>query len=887
MFKNLSIKSKLIILVLLPTLFILILAIRSINSDYSNVNKLSDLKSGVTLSTKISALVHETQKERGMTAGYLGSKGKKFVDTLPKQRDLTNAKLKDLKNFLNEINIKDISLDMQKSLDFAMKDMSNISNIRNNVTNLNISTAKALGYYTGMNAKYLNVVIEISKISRSPNVTKQLVAYSNFLLSKERAGIERAVGTNTLAKDKFGKGMRIKFNNLIASQNSFMDNFLRYASIDSKNFYNNTLKGNAVDEVNRIRETLLFSAKKHILVSEMKDLVGYGGLIHNFKNYVIRGKDKHSKKVRVLYDKLLVKIKEYKSLDNVTKKELQLLLDVEKVFTTYYSGLPKVVEAVENNMSIKLLDKVVKVNDAPAVKALNTLSQSLFSDEATYWFQTITKKINLLKKIDDYLANELLFTINEEYKSSNNSFYLILISTIIAVFILFILSMIMLKGISKSLIDFKDGLLSFFKYVNKESSETLMLKESGDEIGEMAKAVNKNIEKVKVGIEEEKIVISKTIEVLKEFEDGNLSKRVNITVHDEALNELTSLLDEMGSKLEQNIEYVLKVLEEYSSYNYLNKVETNNLKAHLERLGTGVNTLGDSITEMLIQNKRAGLTLDSSSDVLLNNVKTMNQSTNEAAASLEETSAALEEITSTIASNSESINQMSKYASELSVKTTYGQEQANKTMNSMSEINEQVSEINEAIGVIDQIAFQTNILSLNAAVEAATAGEAGKGFAVVAQEVRNLASRSADAAKEIKDIVENANSKANDGKSIAENMIKGYSELNDNITKTTDLISDVETSSREQQTGIEQINDAVARQDQQTQQIANAASETYDIAISTSNISKQIVERANEKEFHGKNDIEERREKDINPSYPGLEKRSSEQEIKKFHNSNR
>merc|ERR1711991_1300727 len=96
-----------------------------------------------------------------------------------------------------------------------------------------------------------------------------------------------------------------------------------------------------------------------------------------------------------------------------------------------------------------------------------------------------------------------------------------------------------------------------------------------------------------------------------------------------------------------------------------------------------------------------------------------------------------------------------------------GQNLATKTASSMDEINTEVNAINESITIIDQIAFQTNILSLNAAVEAATAGEAGKGFAVVAQEVRNLASRSAEAAKEIKDLVESATIKANDGKKIS------------------------------------------------------------------------------------------------------------------------
>ena len=119
----------------------------------------------------------------------------------------------------------------------------------------------------------------------------------------------------------------------------------------------------------------------------------------------------------------------------------------------------------------------------------------------------------------------------------------------------------------------------------------------------------------------------------------------------------------------------------------------------------------------------------------------------------------------------------------------------------MTEIDKEVNAINEAITVIDQIAFQTNILSLNAAVEAATAGEAGKGFAVVAQEVRNLASRSAEAANEIKTLVQNATTKANDGKSIANQMINGYTELNENISKTIELIKDVEMASKEQQQG--------------------------------------------------------------------------------------
>ena len=173
-------------------------------------------------------------------------------------------------------------------------------------------------------------------------------------------------------------------------------------------------------------------------------------------------------------------------------------------------------------------------------------------------------------------------------------------------------------------------------------------------------------------------------------------------------------------------------------------------------------------------------------------------------------------------------------------------------------LNTQVNLVNEAISVIDQIAFQTNILSLNAAVEAATAGEAGKGFAVVAQEVRNLASRSAEAAKDIKNIVEDATKKANEGKDIANEMIEGYKGLNDSISQTINLISDVEMSSKEQLLGIEQINDAVNQLDQQTQQNAMIASQTNDIALSADEIAKLVVSDANAKEFIGKNDVKAR-----------------------------
>ncbi|WP_423494951.1 methyl-accepting chemotaxis protein [Malaciobacter marinus] len=227
----------------------------------------------------------------------------------------------------------------------------------------------------------------------------------------------------------------------------------------------------------------------------------------------------------------------------------------------------------------------------------------------------------------------------------------------------------------------------------------------------------------------------------------------------------------------------------------------------------------------------------------------LSASSNEQASSLEETAAALEQITSNIKGNTEATVRMASLAQNVTGSAKKGLDLANTTAISMEEINSKVTAINEAIEVIDQIAFQTNILSLNAAVEAATAGEAGKGFAVVAGEVRNLASRSAQAAREIKELVEDASDKATKGKSISTNMIEGYNELNSHISNTIEMIDSVATASKEQEKGIVQINDAVNNLDHSTQRNATVADDISKMSAQIAFMSDSLVTAASRANF--------------------------------------
>ena len=743
MLSKLSIKQKLILIMLIPLIVVILLAAKLAIDSFSTSKNLRALDRVVILSTKIGALVHEAQKERGMTAGFLGSSGEKFKVELPAQRLNVDEKLKELNTLLNTFNKNEYSSEFLENLNLSLKKIEDLNNTRNGVNSLSLNAGIAIGYYTDLNKLLLNVIGSITKLSNSATVSQQLVSYMNFLLSKERAGVERAVGTNTFAKDSFGEGMKAKFYTLIAEQNAYMDSFLKASDSKVVEFYKTNLKGDSVDEVERIRKIALYSD-------------------------------------------------------------------------------------IETNFEV----------------------------DANHWFKEITEKINLLKKVEDYISQTLIITINDEMSDSNQNMIIFGLLSILGIALTMILARTIAFTILIDVASVKRGVENFFAFINFEKDDIELIDvKSNDELGMMSKIINKNIEDTKANIQKDRALIADTIRVTNAINKGYLNTKIELGSNNPSLNELKDIINEMLETLNSNISNILKVLTSYSKLDFRPKLTQNNLEGIIKELENDVNILGDVITQTLLENKRIGITLSNNANILTKNMQEIASAANSQAASLEETAASLEEITSNITNNTQTTAQMADYGNKVKTSISLGQELANKTVVSMEEINTQTSAINEAITIIDQIAFQTNILSLNAAVEAATAGEAGRGFAVVAGEVRTLASRSAEAAKQIKNLVENAQRKTQEGKDIASDMIKGYTQLNENITITLDLIQNVTTASKEQATGMIQINDAVNSLDQITQQNAQNASSANEIAQKTLVISNTIIEQADAKEFNGKDSI--------------------------------
>ncbi|OUR72847.1 hypothetical protein A9Q76_03080 [Arcobacter sp. 31_11_sub10_T18] len=338
--------------------------------------------------------------------------------------------------------------------------------------------------------------------------------------------------------------------------------------------------------------------------------------------------------------------------------------------------------------------------------------------------------------------------------------------------------------------------------------------------------------------------------------DGFTNDKITSTADDIKINYIAKSLNTMFDKLNTGINNALEVLSQYENQNYLNKIETQLFRGGaFKQLFEGVNSLNDKIVEQVSSTYKQGLILEKESSILTKKATTLSNSAQHQAAAIEETAAAIVEISSIFSSNSQHITSVIEVGNNVKESSIKGLSLAKDTDSAMDEIYGFTNKTFEAVSQIAQIAFQTNILSLNAAVEAATAGEAGKGFAVVAQEVRNLANRSADVAKEIEGLMDVLRTKVETGKNIATVMTSDYEEMIVNINKTVELIDTISSASKEQETGVNQINNAINDIDISTQKNASIAQDVSEISSKNYTVAQQMVEASESIKFVGKENI--------------------------------
>jgi methyl-accepting chemotaxis protein len=671
----------------------------------------------VEVAPLISGLVHELQRERGSSVGFVSSKGQGFAQAMREQRPATDKAVAAYSARLTGLDRAALGPGFARSLDNAGAALARLAATRDDVDALKLGAAPAGAYFTSTIADLIAAIQATGDISEDPRILHQSIAFSAFVQRKEYAGQERAAGAQGFGTGAFAPDVYRTFVRLGALADEEGQIFRRHAMPEQVAGFAAALNDPAAEEMARLRA------------------IG--------------------------------------------------------------SAAPF---------------------DAAAVGKVS----------GTQWFDAATRNIDLLKTVEDRLAQDFLKVARAVADAASWGFW----SVAAIFFVLLAVTVALAFTIAVSITGPIAGLAATMSELARGRNDIAVEgTRRKDEIGAMARTVVvfRDAALAKPALEAE--AAAQRAQADAERERNEAERRSNAQAEARAAEEQARAVAALAAGLARLAEGDLTVrLDAGFAAGYQRiKDDFNRTIGRLEETIAGI---AGSTGEVA---NAAGEISTSTTD--------LSQRTEEQAAGLEETSASMEEISVTVAQNAEHARQANQFAAGTRAAADRGGAVVAQAVKAMSRIAESSHKISDIIGVIDEIARQTNLLALNAAVEAARAGEAGRGFAVVASEVRSLAQRSAQAAKDINNLITSSSGEVREGVELVNRAGGSLGEIVEQINRVADIVADIANASSQQATGLDQINKALTQMDEATQQNSALVEENAATAKTLENQSQAVSER--------------------------------------------
>lgn len=823
---NLKIKYKLSLMLFFPLLGLLYLAPMMVLEKYQEAKNMNRLGHLVQLSVELANILHQLQSERDFSSALSETQhgsSDKFAGPLKQQRLQTDDTIEQL---LTHFEITHFDETLQLAWAKVVNTLQSIKAKRLIINPQLMTETEVLDTYSNMNNQLIQLIQELTTLHQHEGIITLALSYLFFLSGDELAGIERSMLFGVLSQKQF-EGQEFKhFVQLVAQQQLYRRTIFTFlATPDQRAFWAQQSQNRVFPEVQAIREQIY--------------TVGNQGVIDNID-------PDHWFQLQTAKMELLKEVENKLATDlSTTAKDIEAqaytqLMMIQLIIGALLTLTVMFVYLLLKGMTAPL-SQAVTVANAIAKGQLNNHFDHDTHDETGQLLQALATMQTLLKqrsdedkKIADATSriNCALGNVTTNILIADNNYRIIYLNHRAQQLFNSAEELIQqdlphfkanrllnrqidefhqapqrIRQLLESLTTTHQAMIKIGG-LTLEMNITPVINAQNERLGAVVELTNRTLE-VATMQEINTVVQSAT--------QGNFASRINLENKTGFFAEFSKSINLIMDLIQSMVEDLIQMLSALAQGNLTRTIQKN-YAGEFEQLKTDANTTVHKLIEVMEVIKQSAAVVNQATAELSAGNINLSQRTEEQAASLQQIAASMEQITGTIQQNADNAEQANQLALTAKHLAEQGGGVVGTTVQAMNEISQSSQQITDIISIINEIAFQTNLLALNAAVEAARAGEQGRGFAVVAAEVRNLAQRSAKAAKQIKTLIQDSVSKVAEGRKLANQSGETLSEIVNAIKQVSGIVAQIANASREQATGIQYVNTALTQIDATTQQ---------------------------------------------------------------------